>query len=113
MHVRKGDMVQVVQGDDAGKKGRVLRTIPESGRVVVENVNMVYRHMKRSQQHPQGGRVRKEAPIDASTVQIFCDSCNRPVRVRAERDEDGRKHRVCAVDGARIPDSGSDKGKKK
>ena len=107
MHVRRGDMVQVVQGDDAGKRGRVLRTNRETNRVVVENVNMVYRHMKRSQ------RVRKEAAIDASTVQIFCESCNKPVRVRSEKDEDGRKHRVCVVDGTRIPDPGTVKSKKK
>ena len=113
MHVRRGDMVQVVQGDDAGKRGRVLRTNRETNRVVVENVNMVYRHMKRSQQHPQGGRVRKEASIDASTVQIFCESCNKPVRVRSEKDEDGSKHRVCVADGTRIPDPGTVKSKKK
>jgi large subunit ribosomal protein L24 len=46
MHVRRGDLVQVIAGNDAGKKGRVLRTIPEKGRVVVENVNMVHRHMR-------------------------------------------------------------------
>ena len=113
MHVRRGDMVQVVQGDDAGKRGRVLRTIPERDRVVVENVNMVYRHMRRSQQHPQGGRVRKEAPIDASSVMVLCESCNRPVRVRVQKDEAGRKIRVCARDGKPLPDAGSGKSKKK
>jgi large subunit ribosomal protein L24 len=113
MHVRRGDLVQVVQGDDAGKRGRVLRTLPEAGRVVIENVNMVYRHMRRSQEHPQGGRIRKEAPIDASSVMVVCESCNRPVRVRQERDENGRKVRVCARDGKPIPEAGTTRGKKK
>jgi large subunit ribosomal protein L24 len=112
MHVRRGDLVQVIAGNDAGKKGRVLRTIPEKGRVVVENVNMVHRHMRRSQQHPQGGRVRKEAPIDVSNVMIFCESCNRPSRVRLDRDETGAKVRVCVADGKPIPDPGAGKAKK-
>jgi large subunit ribosomal protein L24 len=106
-------MVQVVQGNDAGKRGRVLRTIPDSGSVVVENVNMVYRHMKRSQQHPQGGRIRKEAPIDASSVMIVCDSTNEPSRIRFEKDESGRKIRVFVKDGKPVPESGSGKSKKK
>ncbi len=113
MHVRRGDNVQVIQGDDVGKRGRVLRTLPEEDRIVVESINMVYRHMRRSQQHPQGGRVRKEAPIHVSSVQIFCESCNRPVRVRADRDDDNRKFRVCAVCAKPIAESGAAKSKKK
>jgi len=113
MHVRRGDNVQVMSGEDAGKRGRILRTIPERDRVVVESVNMVYRHMRRSQQHPQGGRVRKEAPIHASTVQIFCESCDRPVRTRFDRNDDGKKVRVCVRCAKPIPDPGETKSKKK
>ena len=113
MHVRRGDTVQVIQGNDASKRGRVLRTIPEQDRIVVEGINMVYRHMRRSQQHPQGGRVRKEASIHVSTVQIFCESCNRPVRTRSERDDDGNKIRVCVACAKPIPDAGPAKSKKK
>jgi large subunit ribosomal protein L24 len=113
MHVRRGDNVQVMRGEDAGKRGRILRTIPEQDRVVVESVNMVFRHMRRSQQHPQGGRVRKEAPIHVSTVQIFCESCDRPVRVRAGKDDDGKKIRVCATCAKPIPDPNATKSKKK
>ena len=113
MQVRRGDMVQVIQGNDAGKRGRVLRTIRETNRIVVENINMVFRHMKRSQQHPQGGRIRKEAPIEASTVMFFCESCDRPARVRMDRDESGKKIRVCAVDGKPIGEPGTARSKKK
>jgi large subunit ribosomal protein L24 len=113
MHVRRGDTVQVMRGEDAGKRGRVLRTIPEQERVVVESVNMVYRHMRRSQQHPQGGRVRKEAPIHVSTVQVFCEECNRPVRIRFGKGDDGTKFRVCAACAKPIPEPGAAKSKKK
>ncbi len=113
MHVRRGDTVQVIQGDDVGKRGRVLRTIRESDRVVVESVNMVYRHMRRSQQHPQGGRVRKEAPVHVSTVQILCESCDRPVRTRKGQGDEGSKVRVCAVCAKPIPEPGASKSKKK
>jgi large subunit ribosomal protein L24 len=113
MHVRRGDTVQVISGEDAGKRGRVLRTIPDQDRIVVENVNMVYRHMRRSQQHPQGGRIRKEAPIEASTVMVFCETCGRPVRTRSQVDDEGRKIRVCARDGKPLPDANAGKSKKK
>lgn len=93
MHVRKGDMVKVISGDDKGKVARVLRVIPESGRVVVEGVNMVFRHMRRSQKHPQGGRIQKEASMPAGKVMLFAESAGRPVRVGSERDGD-RKVRV-------------------
>ena len=112
MHVHRGDLVQVIRGNDAGKRGRVLRTIAEDGRVVVENINMVYRHMKRSQKHPQGGRIRKESPIEVSNVMVFCESCSKPARIRVQRDEEGRKVRVCARDGNVIPEAGTSKKKK-
>jgi len=67
----RDDMVMVISGDDKGKTGRVLRLLPEKSRVVVEGVNLVHRHIKRSQQNPQGGRVKREAPIHVSNVMIL------------------------------------------
>lgn len=68
--VLRDDFVMVIAGDDKGKTGRVLRVIPDKSRVVVEGVNLVHRHIRRSQQNPQGGRVQREAAIHISNVMV-------------------------------------------
>lgn len=70
MHVKKGDSVMVIAGDDRGKTGRVLKVIPKRNRVIVEGVNFIIRHRRPSQMSPKGGRVEQEAPIHASNVVI-------------------------------------------
>ena len=95
MHIRKGDLVEVVTGDDRGKRATVIRAIPKDGKVVVEKVNVVYRHLKRSRKHPQGGRLEVEAPIAASNVLLVCPACNRGVRTGRMTKDDGTKVRVC------------------
>jgi large subunit ribosomal protein L24 len=74
MHVKKGDTVVVLAGDDRGKIGRVLKIMPNKNRVIVEGVNFIIRHTRPSQTNPQGGRVEKEAPIHASNVAIVDSS---------------------------------------
>ena len=68
-----------------GSIGRVLMVMPERGRIIVEGINYVYRHVRPSQKYPQGGRIAKEAPIDVSCVTLYCEKCQRGVRVRKER----------------------------
>ena len=68
MHVKKGDTVLVIAGDNRGKTGRVLKTIPTNNRVIVEGVNFIVRHTRPTQVNPRGGRVEKEAPIHASNL---------------------------------------------
>ena len=91
-HVKKGDIVMVICGDDKGKQGRVLRVLPKTDRVLVEGVNRVYRHVKRSQKNPQGGRLEKEAAIHISNVQPIVSG--RATRVGFQKQSDGLKHRV-------------------
>ena len=91
--IRKGDMVAIVSGDDKGKRGRVLRVLIDKDRLVVEGVNLVYKHMRKSQQSPQGGRVRREAAVHASNVMPVDPSTNKPTRV-AYAVVDGRRVRV-------------------
>jgi len=91
-HVKKGDTVRIITGDDRGKQGRVLQVLPKTGRVVVEGINRVYRHVRRSRTNPQGGRLEKEAPIHISNVQPIVSG--RPTRVGFEVQADGQKHRV-------------------
>ena len=90
--LRRGDLVAVISGDDRGKRGRVLRVDPVANRVIVEGVNLVFRHLRRSQKNPQGGRIRREAPINASNVMPVDSESNKPSRVRMAR-EDGRRVR--------------------
>jgi large subunit ribosomal protein L24 len=97
--IRKDDMVVVIAGDQKGARGKVLRVIPEKQRVLVEGVNMVYRHVRKSQRNPQGGRIRKEAPLHVSNVMPLDPKADRGVRVRFEvvQDATGKtvKRRVC------------------
>ena len=115
--VRKGDLVAVVSGDDKGKRGRVLRVLPDDGRVIVEGVNLVYKHLRRSQQHPQGGRVRREAAIHVSNVMPIDPETNEPTRVKV-KVEGGRRVRVAkrsgkVLDGASASRRGGSKSDKK
>ena len=91
-HIKKGDTVMVISGDDRGKQGRVLQVLPKTDRVVVEGINRVYRHVRRSRTNPQGGRLEKEASIHMSNVQPVVSS--RPTRVGFQTEADGLKHRV-------------------
>lgn len=98
-HIRKGDMVEVIAGDLKGEKGKVLRIMPKQNKVVVEGVNMVYRHVRPSRRNPQGGRIQKEAPIHVSNVLPVDPKTNRGARVRFHVELDGqgktvRKQRV-------------------
>jgi large subunit ribosomal protein L24 len=100
MHVRKDDIVEVITGDDAGggqarTTGRVLRVLPDKGKVVVEGINRVYKHLRPSRQNPQGGRLSKEMPINASNVLLYCSTCRRGVRMGKRYDAEGRKERYC------------------
>ncbi len=101
--IRKDDIVEVIAGNHRGARGKVLRVLVDRQRVVVEGVNMVQRHIRKSQRHPQGGRIQKEAPIHISNVMPINPKTNRPTRVRfqIEKDAGGRvlaKRRV-ATDG--------------
>ena len=94
LNVRKGDTVKVIKGKDSGKEGKILRTIPETNRVVVEKVNIAKKAMRPTQANPQGGISSIEAPLHASNVMLVCPHCKQATRV-GNRIEDGKKHRVC------------------
>ena len=111
--IRRGDAVMVVAGADKGEQGKVLRLLLEDDQVVVEGVNLVYRHVRRSQQNPQGGRVRREAPIHISNVMVMDPEQNVPTRVGRTESDDGRLTRVARKSGAALTsDTGAKKGRK-
>ncbi len=91
-HIRRGDEVMVISGDHKGERGKVLRVDPEKRLVVVEGVNMIYRHVRPSRRNPQGGRVQKEAPMHMSNVLPVDPKTGKGSRVRfeVERDANGR-----------------------
>jgi large subunit ribosomal protein L24 len=94
--LRKNDNVLVVTGRDRGKRGRVLRVIPDKGRLIVEGVNFIKRHTKPNpQKNVKGGIVEREAPLHASNVQLVCPECGAPTRIGKRRLEDGTRVRFC------------------
>ena len=95
MHIRKGDQVEVIAGEDRGRRATVIRVLAQEGQVLVEGVNEVYRHMRPDQRNPQGGRLQKEAPVDISNVLVVCEKCGKGRRVGYKVKEDGTKVRVC------------------
>ena len=93
--IKKNDMVMVVKGRDRGKTGKVMRVMPEAGRLVVERLNMVKRHSKPRSATSPGGIIEKEAPLRIENVMMFCDRCNAPVRVGWKDNADATKSRIC------------------
>ena len=102
MHIKTNDTVEVIAGDDKGQKKKVLLIDREKGRVVVEGVNLVYKHVRRSQKNPQGGRLYKEMPIQISNVLLVCNRCGKGVRTGARIAKDGSKERFCKKCGTAL-----------
>lgn len=94
MKIKKGDMVEVLAGNDKGKKGEVLKIILKENRVVVRDVNKRKKAMKPKKQGEQGGIIELEQPINVSNVGYICSKCNKPVRV-GYKTVKGEKVRVC------------------
>lgn len=95
MHVKKNDTVVVISGKDAGKKGKVVVALPTEGKIIVEGVNMITRHVKPRNAQKQGGLVKQEGTISSAKVMLFCEKCDRPVRAGHKILPDGNKVRVC------------------
>ena len=101
MNIRRDDTVVVLSGRDKGTKGKVLSADPKSGKVIVEGVSVAKVHQKPRRQGEEGGIIKKETPIYASKVQLFCSKCDKGVRV-GHKIVDGKKVRVCKKCGAEI-----------
>ena len=95
VHVKTGDTVIVISGKDKGKKGQVLAVSPKEGKVIVEKVNMVSKHVKPRKMGEAGGIIKAESALYADKVQLICPKCGRPTRVGHMVDEKGKKVRVC------------------
>lgn len=95
LQIRKNDIVKVISGREKGKVGRILKVDRQKGRVLIEKLNMVKRHIKPGKTHPQGGIVEKEAPLSYSNILVMCDKCNKPTRISMAVDGAGKRSRVC------------------
>ena len=95
MLIKSGDTVEVIAGADKGVRSRVIQIDRLEGKAIVEGVNKVLKHVKRSQKHPQGGRLSKEMPIQLSNVAFYCESCGSRSRLGTRFTDDGAKERFC------------------
>ena len=100
LDIHRDDTVQVMSGKDRGKRGVVVRTVPQQGKIVVKGVNLLKRHQKANQQKGgtkviQGGVVDFESPLDYSNVMLVCNKCDKPTRIRKTVLPNGEKAIVC------------------
>ena len=102
MLIKVNDTVEVISGRDKGQRGKILKVDRTKGKVVVEGLNRVYKHVKRSQRNPQGGRLSKEAFMDVSKVMIVCPTTGTPTRMGVRFLDDGSKERYSKKSGKAI-----------
>ncbi len=95
MRLKKNDKVMVIAGKDKGKTGKIRKILHDKNRVIVEKLNLVKRHTRAGLDQTQGGIIEKEASIHCSNVMLYCEKCNRPVRVGVRRLKDNSKARYC------------------
>jgi len=99
VHVRRGDTVGVIAGSERGKRGKVLRVLPEKGRVLVEHVNMIKKHQRPTQKLRQGGIIEREGAIHLSNVMLVDPQTSKPTRVGVRELADGKKARIARRSG--------------
>lgn len=95
MKIRRNDIAKVIAGKDKGKSGKVLKIFPAANKVIVEGVNYLKKHARKTQDNPKGGIVQKESVINISNVAIVCTRCNKPSRMGFTTLSDGTKARIC------------------
>jgi len=102
LHIKKGDTVVVISGNNKGAKGRVLEVIRKTDRAIVEGVNMIKKHTKPNAQTPQGGIVEKEAPVHISNLMLVDPKTGKPTRVGRKLNDDGKLVRISKKSGEEI-----------
>ena len=98
LHVKKGDTVQVLSGNDKGKQGKVMSVDPEKNRAIVEGVRIISKHTRPNAEHPQGGIIKQEAPIHISNLMVVGND-GKPTRIGRKKDENGKSVRYSKKTG--------------
>jgi len=93
--IKKNDTVILLAGKDKGKSGKVLTVFPKKGRALVQGVNFVKKHARRTREDQQGGIIQKESSIDISNLMVVCQKCGKPARIGFTTLSDGTKTRIC------------------
>lgn len=93
--IKKGDQVIIISGKEKGAKGKVLKVLASEGRVIVEGIQFMKKHARKTQKNPQGGIEEREAPVDISNVMLVCPKCGKPTKIGFHFLEDGTKTRIC------------------
>jgi large subunit ribosomal protein L24 len=110
MKIKKGDQVEVISGNDRGRKGKVLKVLPQEDKVIVKGINVAKKHVKPSEVKGQeGGILKVEKPIKASKVMVICPQCKETTRVGYQVDKNGEKHRVCKKCDSLLSTGGEEK----
>ncbi len=93
--IKKDDNVKILTGKDKGKTGKVLAVFPEKERALVQGLNLVKKHMRRTKEDQQGGVIQKESSISISNLMVVCQKCSKPTRIGFSTLSDGTKIRIC------------------
>lgn len=93
--IKKNDTAIVLSGKEKGKKGRVIKVMPSDKKVILENINIIKKHMKPNRQYAQGGIISKENPMHISKIMLVCPKCSKPTRISNSLIETGKKLRTC------------------
>ena len=93
--IKKNDIVKILTGRDRGKTGKVLTIFTKRQKALVQGVNMVKKHARRTREDQQGGIITKESPLDISNLMVICQKCNKATRVNFTLLSDGTKTRIC------------------
>ena len=102
MNLKVGDKVVVIAGKDKGKEGKIIKTLKNDNKVVVEGINIVTKHVKPNAQNENGGIIKVEAPIHASNVMLIDPKTKKRTRIAHEIDENGKKHRISVKSKERL-----------
>ena len=102
LHIKKGDIVYVLAGEDRGKEGRVLKVLVQKQKALVEGINMVTKATKPNAQHPQGGLIKMEAPVHISNLSLIDPKSGKPTRISCRRNEKGELVRISKKSGEEI-----------
>lgn len=102
MKLRKGDLIKIISGNDKGKQGKVSAVFPQTGKIVIEGVNIRKKHVKPRKQGQKGELVRIPAPFPASRAMLVCPKCGKATRVGSKINDSGQKARVCKRCGGEI-----------